>query len=244
MLLSFEEKKMLDGYYGSGTERAMSHLKTLGEALDAEKMVHVTSSHIISSLPPDYLEQMTEGVSKMKTMVSLMPVFDPVYWREKYNIVSENKTIGGVGLGREEDHIKNMEILNRLNVLPTFSCTPYIIGIVPRRNDICTWAGTSGQNAANSLFGATAPRVSVTTCLDSGITGVIPYHGLLIPENRYAEVLVNTDQLDIDKFTPVFNIKPQFFSKTLHLSLRLLLVRYQKNYLMECRHHTWYTFFS
>jgi len=202
VFLSDEEKKMLDGDYGPGTQKAMSHLKTLGEALDAEKMVHVTSSHIISSLPVEYLDEMIEGVGKMRTMVSLMPVFDPVYWRKKYNIVSKEKNIGGVGLGREEDHIKNMRTLSRVNVLPTFSCTPYLIGIVPRRNDVCTWAGTSGQNAANSLFGARAPRVSVTTCLATGITGVVPYHGLLKPENRYAEVQVNTDQLEIDKFTP------------------------------------------
>lgn len=52
MLLNDEEKRMLDGEYGTGTQRAMSFLKTLGEALDTEKMVRVTSAHIISALAP------------------------------------------------------------------------------------------------------------------------------------------------------------------------------------------------
>jgi predicted aconitase len=201
VLLSDEENRMLDGEYGAGTQRAMSFLKTLGEALDAEKMVRVTSAHIISAVPPDYLEQMSEGVSKMRTMVSLLPTFDPKYWREKYGIVSKEETIGGVGLAREEDNARNMAILRSLNVLPTFTCTPYTTGIVPRRNDVCVWAGTSGQNAANSLFGARAPRESVTTCVASSITGVIPYQGLLRPENRFAELLINTEELDVSNFT-------------------------------------------
>jgi len=201
VLLNDEEKRMLDGEYGAGTQRAMSFLKTLGEALGAEKMARVTSAHIISALPPDYLAQMTEGVIKMRTMVSLLPCFDPKHWREKYGIVSKEKTIGGVGLTSEKDYAKNMTILRSLNVLPTFTCTPYTIGIVPRRNDVCLWAGTSGQNVANSLFGARAPRESVATCLASSITGVVPYQGLLRPESRFAELLINSEELDIGNFT-------------------------------------------
>jgi predicted aconitase len=199
--LTIEEKRMLDGEYGIGTQRAMSFLQTLGEALDAEKMVKVTSAHIISSVPPEFMEQMTEGVTRMRTMVSLMPVFIPKFWREKYGIASEEKTIGGVGLAREEDFERNMAILNRLGVIPTFSCTPYTIGIVPRHNDVCIWAGTSGQNAANSIFGARASRESVTTCVASAVTGLIPYQGLLVRENRFAELLIDTDDLNINDFT-------------------------------------------
>lgn len=201
MFLSDEEKRMLDGEYGAGTQRAMTFLKTLGEALDAEKMVKVTSAHIISALPTEYLEQMTEGVTKTRTMVSLMPCFDPTYWREKYGIVSKEETIGGVGLANENQYVKNMALLRNLNVLPTFTCTPYTVGIVPRHNDVCVWAGTSGQNAANSMFGARAPRESIATCVASSITGVVPYQGLLKPENRFAELLINTEELDIGNFT-------------------------------------------
>jgi predicted aconitase len=201
MRLSDEEKRMLDGEYGPGTQRAMAFLKTLGEALEAEKMVRVTSTHILPNMPTEYLEQMTEGVAAMRTMVSLMPCFEPHYWREKYGIVSTDKLIGGVGLADEQEYATNLAILNKLEVIPTFTCTPYTVGIVPRRNDTVIWSGTSGQNAANSLFGARAPRQSLATSVASSITGVAPYEGLMRPENRFAELQIDTTELDVGTFT-------------------------------------------
>jgi predicted aconitase len=94
-----------------------------------------------------------------------------------------------------------MAICKKLGFLPTFTCTPYTVGIVPRQNDVCVWSGSSGQTFVNSLFGSKAPRHSAATAIASAITGVIPYAGLIKPENRYAEVLVNTEELDIANFT-------------------------------------------
>jgi predicted aconitase len=202
MLLSDEEKKMLEGEYGIGTQRAMSFLNRLGEALNAEKMVRVTSAHIHSFFPTEFLERMTEDVIKPRALVSLMPDFDPVYWRKKHNLVAEEgDLIGGVALTNEKDHAKNMDICKKLGFLPTFTCTPYTVGIVPRRNDVCIWAGSSGQTATNSMFGGRAPRHSSATAIASAIAGVIPYVGLVKPENRYAELLINTEDLDIANFT-------------------------------------------
>jgi predicted aconitase len=201
MHLSDEEQRMLEGEYGPGTQRAMAFLKTLGEALEADKMVRVTSTHILPDMPTEYLEQMTEGVTAMRTMVSLMPCFDPQYWREQYGIVSTEGLIGGVGLTDEQDYARNMAILKKLGVIPTFTCTPYTVGIVPRRNDQVIWSGTSGQNAANSMFGARAPRQSLATSVASSITGVAPYEGLMKPENRFAEVQIDTMELDVGGFT-------------------------------------------
>jgi predicted aconitase len=202
MILNDQEKKMLEGECGPGTQRAMAFLKALGEALGAEKMVRVTSTHILPDMPTEYLEQMTEGVVRFMTMVSLMPCFDPVFWRERYGIISKEKLIGGVGLTDEKDYAKNLAILKKLRVIPTFTCTPYTVGIVPRRNDVCIWSGTSGQNAANSMFGARAPRQSLPTSVASSIAGVVPYEGLLKPENRFAELLIETKELDSASFTP------------------------------------------
>ena len=66
--------------------------------------------------------------------------------------MSEQKTIGAVGFTSEKEYPKNMTILINLNVLPTFTCTLYTIDIVPKRNNVCLWAGVSGQNVAKSLF--------------------------------------------------------------------------------------------
>ena len=75
MILTDEEKRMPDGEYATATQNAMDFLKTLGEGLGAEKMVRVTSAHISSTLPTEFLEQMTEGVTETSTLVSLLPYF-------------------------------------------------------------------------------------------------------------------------------------------------------------------------
>ena len=202
MLLSDEERRMLDGEYGAGTQRAMSFLKRLGEALDAEKMCRVTSAHIHPFFPTEFFKKMAEDVTEPRATVSLMPDFDPVYWGEKHNLVAEEgNLVGGVALTDEKDHAKNMAICKQLDFLPTFTCTPYTVGIVPRCSDVCVWSGSSGQTAANSIFGARAPRHSSATAIASAIAGVIPYVGLTKAENRYAEVLINTEALDVGNFT-------------------------------------------
>jgi predicted aconitase len=178
-------------------------------------MVKVTTTHILPDMPTELLERMTEGVIRTPVMVSLMPCFDPVFWREKYGIISKEKLIGAVGITDEKDYAKNLDILRRLGVLPVFTCTPYTVGIVPRRNDVCIWSGTSGQNAANSMFGARAPRQSLTTSLASSIAGVVPYEGLLRPENRFARLQINTSDLDVTDFTLAdFGVLGYFVGKT------------------------------
>jgi len=63
MHLIDEEKRMLDGEYGPGVQRAMDFLYQLGEGLEAEKMIKVTTTHILPDMPTELLEKMTEGVT-------------------------------------------------------------------------------------------------------------------------------------------------------------------------------------
>jgi predicted aconitase len=53
MILNDEEKKVLQGESGPGARRAMEFLETLGDALGAEKMVRVTSTHILPDMPTE-----------------------------------------------------------------------------------------------------------------------------------------------------------------------------------------------
>jgi len=69
MVLNDEEKKMLQGEYGLGTQKAMDFLNQLGEGLEAEKMVKVTTTHILPDMPTQLLEQMTEGVTQTPVVV-------------------------------------------------------------------------------------------------------------------------------------------------------------------------------
>jgi predicted aconitase len=202
VLLTDEEKRMLDGEYGSGTRMAMDLLKKWGEAFDAEKMVRVNTAHISTNIPTDMLEQMAEGVSHGRTFCSLHAVFNPKEWREKYGIHGEKgQLVGSIATCDEDNFARRHSIFNRLGFLPSFTCVPYAAGIVLRQSDVFIATGSSGQIVANSVFAARANRESASTALAAAITGVTPYMELLKKENRHARVLIKTENLDFDSFT-------------------------------------------
>lgn len=202
MFLNDEEKRMLDGQYGPGCSRAMSLLKRFGEAFDAEKMVKANLVHISTSLPVDLLEEMTEGIERFRTPCSLHAMFNPKDWKEKYGITlidGYNKS-GGI-ISDDNEIYERLRIFKRLSAIPILTCLPYTVGVIPRPGDTFLATGSSGQVAANSIFGARAGRESASTALAAAVTGVTPYMGLLKKENRYAEILIKIDGLDFNDFS-------------------------------------------
>ena len=46
MILTDEEKRMLDGHCGEGVRRAMEIVVTLAKTYDAEKLIQISSAHL------------------------------------------------------------------------------------------------------------------------------------------------------------------------------------------------------
>ena len=202
MRLTDEQKRMLDGEFGSGARMSMNLLKKFGEAFDAEKMIKANVVHLSTNIPTDLLEKMTEGVEQVRTMCSLHAVFDPGHWRKRFGLQGKKgQLLGGIATADEEDIDKRLGILRRLGFLPTFTCLPYASGIVIRPGDVFIATGSSGQIAANSIFGARAARESTSTALAAAVTGVTPEVGLLKKENRRARMVIRVDELNPDQFT-------------------------------------------
>ena len=203
MYLTDEEKRMYDGEYGTGVQKCMDLLVRFGDAFGAERMEKVNYAHISTNIPNAFLEQMTAGADRGRTLCSLHAVFDPAHWREKYGLVArEGETIaGGLTTTDEKEFAPRLKRLRELGFLPTFTCVPYIIGIVPRQGDVCIWTGSSGQVFSNSVFGARANREGMPSALASAITGLTPCMGFLLKENRYAQVLVKVEDPDVENWT-------------------------------------------
>jgi len=203
MFLADEEKRMYEGEYGPGVQKCMDLLIRFGNAFGAERMARVNYAHISTNIPNDFLEEMTGGADRGRTLCSLHAVFDPMHWKEKHGLVAaEGETVaGGMATTDENEFIPRIKRLKELGFLPTFTCVPYAVGVVPRQGDVCIWTGSSGQAFSNSIFGARANREGMPSALASAITGRTPYMGLLLKENRHAQVLVEIDNLDVDNFT-------------------------------------------
>lgn len=184
MFLTKEEEKMVEGKYGIGVERAIKILIRFGEVFGAEKLVKVVSTHATPSrVDPDWLEEISEG-AKTRTYATLNPVLiDAKRWKKM--------GISGDWAKDELDHLKKIDsIYKETGVNLTFTCIPYLTGNVPRQGDFLSWAGSSGQVIANSVFGARSNRDAGALVEASALTGRTPYMNLLKKENRYGEVLV------------------------------------------------------
>jgi predicted aconitase len=202
MILTDEEKRMCQGEYGPGIQKAISLLIRYGELFGAEKMVRVTGCHISPDVPNALLEKYTEGVDKAKPTCSLHPCLYP---EETERIIGRAITEGDCMAGGyvsldSEEYARRMELFKKLGFLPTSTCVPYLIGLVPKHNDVLTWTGSSGQVISNSVFGARANRDGHSSALASAVTGRTPNWGLMREENRAAQIVIRVDQLEPSKF--------------------------------------------
>lgn len=192
MNLTDEEKKMYDGNYGLGVQRAMNMLVKYGNTFNAERMIKVHSCHLFATDPLEFVRYMLEEVEEVRAFTTLNCLFLPG---------SEWSSIVGIPAELAQPEIKSSEervnLLRKLGSLAVFSCAPYLVGNILRKNLIFSWPGSSGIIIANSIFGARGNRDASAAALCSAITGVTPEMLLHKPENRNAELIVYLEDLNL-----------------------------------------------
>jgi predicted aconitase len=202
MMLTDDEKRMLDGSCGVGMSRAMEIIVTLAKTYDAERLIKISSAHLGATFKShgieglEWVENLVEEGARCdieKVFVTLNPrSFDPDHWQE---------------IGFEEEAVENQERLDRcyrrLGTIPIYSCVHYLLGNVPKRGDHFSWSGSSGQVFANSVLGAMGNREGVWANVAAAVTGRTPEYGLHLKDNRVGQVLVTTEGLDVSKFSAV-----------------------------------------
>lgn len=186
MKLTAEEQKMLDGKYGKGVQLAMKIQVALGEAYDAPYMVPVTRTHVaLSNQEADlwFAEKLVDGGAKCKVPPTVNPSFNLEQFKCITNIEPE-----------DEDIVKRThEAYTRLGAVMTYDCTPYLMHNVPRFGEIIAFSESSATPYVNSVYGARTNREAAQSALCAAVTGVVPYYGYLLEENRKGEVLVNVE---------------------------------------------------
>ena len=189
MKLNDTEKRMRDGDYGPGIQRAMSLLIKLGESFDAEKMVPIAYGHVSYDFcPEDFWNLMTEDVPRTPHRVTTHPSYSPETWTSWGLPLAENW---------RGEHERKLQRYIELGWLRTETCAEYLLGIFPRKGDVVSMGGSCMQVANNSLFGARVDRMGILVSLAAAVCGQTPLMGLLIPENRFASHLVELEDLDV-----------------------------------------------
>lgn len=186
MKLTGEEQAMLDGKYGKGVQLAMKIQVAVGEAYDAPYMVPVTRTHVaLSNQEADlwFAEKLVAGGAVCK----VPPTVNPSFSLEQFKCITDIEP-------EDEEIVKRThEAYTKLGAIMTYDCTPYLLHNVPRFGEITAFSESSATPFINSVYGARTNREAAQSALCAAVTGVAPYYGYLIDENRKGEILVNVE---------------------------------------------------
>jgi len=181
---------MLEGEEGPAIAKSMELLMALGEVFEAERLIPVESAHIsgvsyksLSDAGLEFLEEQAGLGARARVRATLNPSgMDLDRWREM-----------GVPGAFAEKQFKIIHAFERMGVEPTCTCTPYLVGHVPRPGDQLAWAESSAVAYSNSVLGARTNRESGPTTLASAITGRAALYGYRLEENRLPGKVVEVE---------------------------------------------------
>jgi predicted aconitase len=204
MKLTDDERALLDGREGKAKQKAMELLVRYAEALGAERFVNATNvagvpgqgsvflrDHFKSSgggydaifshfdLDSDELVE----VPRMTTRAChLQGGYDPENWQllgaaPEAALISRESEAGAAGHG--------IEILK--------TCTPYLVGNVPKMGEHCAWMESSAVIYINSVLGARTNAEGRESTSAAMLTGKIPDFGLHRSECRRGTHSIRVD---------------------------------------------------
>jgi len=197
MRLDDLEKQMLAGDYGEGVRLAIRMLVHLGNAFDARRLLPISSVHAGCVYPEfrasvDLMMRFAELGATFRTLTTVNPALLPSNVGQHPDLPDpENLIIGS---------LRQTEAMRSMGVVPTWSCTPYFHGNLPRLGQPICWAESSAVIFANSVLGARTNRTADGMDLASAIVGRTPEFGLLLPESRIGTALIRLEFLPKTQF--------------------------------------------
>lgn len=184
MYLTKEEESMLRGAKGFAVKKSMEILVALGEIFGSEKLIEVgsvqvsgVSYHNLGDAGLAFLEELAKD-GKVKVLTTLNPAgMDLENWKN---------------LGISEDFAKKQKLVikafEKMGIIVSCTCTPYLIGNLPRFGEHIAWSESSAVTFANSVIGAKTNREGGPSALAAAFVGKTPYYGLHLEKNRIPDI--------------------------------------------------------
>ena len=197
MILTSEQKAILDGEKGETLAKVMQTVIRYGELFGAEKLVPITSkyNHLVTSfglkaLGPVYelMDRLIEAgaISQQEFSMDPRPIDKnvPANFLQKFIF---NKFM----YSRQDFYEGQLKKLGLMNE-DAFTCASYMneVGNTPKNGEVLSWAESSAIAYVNSVIGARCNRNSGIIDLMGSIVGYVPYFGLLTDEGRKASWIV------------------------------------------------------
>ena len=193
MILTDEQKAILNGEKGETMAKVMETVVRYGEVFGAEKLVPVTSkyNHLVTSfglkmIKPvyDLMDRLIADGAISKQQFSLDP--RPVDKNVPANFL-QNLIFNKIMYAKQDFYEDQLEKLGMMNK-DAFTCACYLdeVGNKPQKGEVLSWAESSAVVYANSVLGARCNRNSGIIDIMGSVAGYVPYFGLLTDEGRKA----------------------------------------------------------
>ena len=189
MILNSKQKNMLEGGQGPTKQKAIRLLVDLGKAANAERLIPVVSAHV-------------SGVSPLTGGEGLIKFLEDLGHGESITTAVET-TLNSAGCDRSKfkemdipvkDYVEKQQIIlnayEKLGIDLSLSCTPYD-NLKVKGN--ASWAESNAVCFANTYTELRTNRESGLSAVATAICGFTPEYGLLLDENRIANLKINVE---------------------------------------------------
>ncbi len=184
MELTKEEQEMHEGKHGNAVKKSMGILYALGNIFGAKRMVPVTSVQVsgvsyanLGDAGLEYLSELAKD-GKVRVKTTLNPA----------GMDMENWKALGISPEFAEKQGKVIDAFAKMGIETTCTCTPYFVGNRPKKGDKISWGESNAVTFANSVLGAYTNKEGGPSALAAALTGRTPEYGLLLDENRQAQI--------------------------------------------------------
>ena len=182
MILTEEQKKILNGEYGKGKAMAMQVLVGMAKCFDAPRLVPISKAHISMSAQEGDTWFATK-LWKAGATCAVTPTVNPGYSLDYFK--------GKISDEAVDNMQRTKQAYEGLGARMTYCCTPYLADNIPQYHEIISFSETNATIYANAVQGAYTNRESSASALCAAVTGYVPEYGMLLEENRYATVAVD-----------------------------------------------------
>jgi len=184
MHLTKEEEGILEGEAGNAAAKSMKILAALGDIYGAEKLIPIrsvqiagVSYHNLGDPGLEYLAELARD-GKVKVTTTLNPAgMDLVEWK-KLGISDEFA---------KKQH-KVIDAFSSMGIVTVCTCTPYLVGNLPRYGEHISWSESSAVTFINSVVGAYTNREGGPSAIAAAMIGKTPEYGLHLDENRVPDI--------------------------------------------------------
>lgn len=185
--LTPQQQNILDGNEGPAWKLAMEILVKVGEGFGAQRLIPIQSVHLVLHA---YKSAFDAGVEAAERIADMGGRFSVPTTIDPYGMDAEDWE--GAKTPKEYAVMqKRLEAaVNRLGVIPVWTCTPYYGFNMPKFGENVAWSESSAVAFANTVLGARTNRQSAIVDICCGILGLAPEVGLHLAEERRGQVLV------------------------------------------------------